>query len=75
MLRLGATNFLICLSLCRTGSSTGMNTLAELDYMEVVERQKEGYESDANSDEGLGRGSEEEYEEEEDSETSDSGDR
>ena len=43
--------------------------------MEVVERQKEGYESDANSDEGLGRGSEEEYEEEEDSETSDSGDR
>ena len=36
--------------------------MAELDYIEVVERHKEGYESDVNEDEGIG---DEEDEEEE----------
>ncbi|KAJ8299143.1 hypothetical protein KUTeg_023203 [Tegillarca granosa] len=36
------------------GQQYGDEYLAELDYMEVVERQKEGYESDADMDEGLG---------------------
>ncbi|XP_021368077.1 histone-lysine N-methyltransferase SETDB1-B-like isoform X3 [Mizuhopecten yessoensis] len=36
------------------GQQYGDEYLAELDYMEVVERQKEGYESDVDIDEGVG---------------------
>ena len=41
------------------GQQFGDEYLAELDYIEVVERQKEGYESDVDMDEGLGDGSDE----------------
>ncbi|XP_033752010.1 histone-lysine N-methyltransferase SETDB1-B-like [Pecten maximus] len=41
------------------GQQYGDEYLAELDYMEVVERQKEGYESDADIDEGVGGDSDE----------------
>lgn len=44
------------------GQQFGDEYLAELDYIEVVERQKEGYESDVDMDEGLGDGSDEEEE-------------
>ncbi|XP_060080758.1 histone-lysine N-methyltransferase SETDB1-B-like [Ylistrum balloti] len=40
------------------GQQYGDEYLAELDYMEVVERQKEGYESDVDMDEGVGDSSE-----------------
>ncbi|XP_069131769.1 histone-lysine N-methyltransferase SETDB1-B-like [Argopecten irradians] len=41
------------------GQQYGDEYLAELDYMEVVERQKEGYESDVDIDEGVGGESDE----------------
>ncbi|XP_055997005.1 histone-lysine N-methyltransferase SETDB1-like isoform X3 [Ostrea edulis] len=47
------------------GQQYGDEYLAELDYMEVVEGFKEGYESSADPDEGLGENSDEEEEEEE----------
>ena len=50
-----------CLHL-QDGQQFGDEYLAELDYIEVVERQKEGYESDVDMDEGLGDGSDEEDE-------------
>ena len=37
------------------GQAYGDEYLAELDYIEVVERSKEGYESDVNEDEGIGQ--------------------
>ncbi|KAK3101842.1 hypothetical protein FSP39_006755 [Pinctada imbricata] len=55
------------------GQQYGDEYLAELDYIEVVERQKEGYESDANSDEGIGRNSDEDdYDDDEESDHSSS---
>lgn len=48
------------------GQQYGDEYLAELDYMEVVEGLKEGYESNVDQDEGLGDNSE--YEEDEDEE-------
>lgn len=50
------------------GQQYGDEYLAELDYMEVVEGLKEGYESNVDQDEGLGDNSE--YEEEDEEEES-----
>ena len=41
------------LLLLQDGQQYGDEYLAELDYMEVVEKLKEGYESDVNEDEGI----------------------
>ena len=47
------------------GQQYGDEYLAELDYIEVVERTKEGYESDVNEDEGIAseKDSDEDYKE------------
>ncbi|XP_048242082.1 histone-lysine N-methyltransferase eggless-like isoform X2 [Haliotis rufescens] len=58
------------------GKQYGDEYLAELDFIEVVERQKEGYESDVEEDQGIGGDDDEDAEEEGDeavtSDTSDS---
>ena len=48
----------------KDGQQYGDEYLAELDYIEVVERMKEGYESDVdpNIDEGIGNDEDEESE-------------
>lgn len=50
------------------GQQYGDEYLAELDYMEVVEGLKEGYESNVDQDEGLGDNSEDEEDDEEEEE-------
>lgn len=57
---------MVAVFLWQDGQQFGDEYLAELDYMEVVERFKEGYESDVNEDEGLGADGDSDYQEDSD---------